>query len=98
ADLLAAEMKGSRSYSQAHVARLLEETRRHGIARATGSLVPGVNAVAAPLFDHKERIVGVIGALGRSEELDVSYESRVVSAVLRAATEIARRLGRPGAA
>jgi DNA-binding IclR family transcriptional regulator len=94
-DLLTAEMKGPRSYSQARVAKLLEETRQHGLARVTGDLVPGVNAVAAPLFDHKNRIVGVIGALGRSEELDVDYKGPIAAALLRAATEISRRLGRP---
>jgi DNA-binding IclR family transcriptional regulator len=97
-DLLDAETKGSsRSYSQTHVAKLLEETRQHGLARVTGDLVPGVNAVAAPLFNHKERIVGVIGALGRSEELDVKYEGPIAAALLRAAAEISRRLGRPAA-
>jgi DNA-binding IclR family transcriptional regulator len=94
-DLLTAEMKDSRSYSQARVAKLFEETRQHGLARVTGDLVPGVNAVAAPLFDHKNRIVGVIGALGRSEELDVDYKGPIAAALLRAATEISRQLGRP---
>jgi DNA-binding IclR family transcriptional regulator len=95
ATLLDTEAKGSRFYSQARVAMLLEQTRRRGLAQVTGDLVPGVNAVAAPLFDHKERIVGVIGALGRSEELEVKYEGPIAAALLRAAAEISRRLGRP---
>jgi DNA-binding IclR family transcriptional regulator len=66
------------------------------VARVEGDLVPGVNAIAAPLFDHKERIVGVIGALGRSEESRRRLQRGfVANALLRAATEISRRLGRP---
>ena len=94
ADLLDAEVRAER-YPPARLEKLIDETRRHRLARVTGDLVPGVNALAAPLFDHKERIVGVIGALGRSEELDVDYQGPIAAALLRAAAEISRRLGRP---
>jgi DNA-binding IclR family transcriptional regulator len=82
----------------ARVQHLLEETRKLGLAHVEGDLVPGVNAVAAPLFDHKDRIAGVIGALGRTEELDVSFEGPVAQALRRTATEISWRLGRSAAA
>jgi DNA-binding IclR family transcriptional regulator len=94
--LLAAEMKALRPpLSAAKVEKLLEDTRLHGLAAVTGDLVPGVHAIAAPLFDHKERIAGVIGLLGRSEELDVEYQGAVAKALRTTATEISRRLGRP---
>lgn len=92
ADLLSAEMKTSHR-SHVQVTKLLKETRQRGIDRVTGDLVPGVNALAAPLFDHKEQIVGVIGALGRSEELSVAYDGPTATALLRTAREISRRLG-----
>jgi DNA-binding IclR family transcriptional regulator len=95
ADLLEAEANASRQYPQARIAKLLEETRRRGLASVSGDLVPGVNAIAAPLFDHMERIAGVVGALGRSEELDIKFEGKIAVALLRAAAEISRRLGRP---
>ncbi len=92
ADLLGAEMKAA-GHSHVQVTALLDETRRRGIDAVTGDLVPGVNALAAPLFDHKEQIVGVIGALGRSEELSITYDGPTATALLRTAHEISRRLG-----
>jgi DNA-binding IclR family transcriptional regulator len=96
-DLLDAESRSSASYSRTHIKKLLDETPQHRLARVTGDLVPGVNALAAPLFDHKDCIAGVIGALGRSEELDVQYDGPIAAALLRTANEISRRLGRPTA-
>jgi DNA-binding IclR family transcriptional regulator len=96
--LLDAEMKSLRPpQSRASVQKLLEETRQRSLAHVKGDLVPGVSAIAAPLFDHKERIVGVIGALGRSEELDVEYRGPTAQALQRTATEISRHLGHPAA-
>jgi DNA-binding IclR family transcriptional regulator len=72
---------------------LLAETRRIGLAHVNGDLVQGVSALAAPIFDQKGRISAVIGALGRTEELDVSFDGRVADALKRTADEISRRLG-----
>jgi DNA-binding IclR family transcriptional regulator len=94
ADLIDGEVKAARAHTRDTFAKTIEETRRHGLARVTGDLVPGVNAMAAPLFDHKDQIVGVIGALGRSEELNINYNGPIGVALLRTANEISRRLGR----
>jgi DNA-binding IclR family transcriptional regulator len=93
-NLLDAEVKASRSGNIPEVKKQLDETRRHGLASVSGDLVPGVNALSAPIFDHEDRIAGVIGALGRGEELDVDYKGAVAAAMLRTANEISRRLGR----
>jgi DNA-binding IclR family transcriptional regulator len=96
--LLDAEMKAlGPPQSRTSLQKLLKETQEYGLARVKGDLVPGVNAIATPLFDHKDRIVGVIGAVGRSEELDVEYHGAVAKALLRTAAEISRRLGHPAA-
>jgi DNA-binding IclR family transcriptional regulator len=92
APLLAAEMRAAH-HSAAHVRTLLEQTRQRQLAYVEGALVPGVNAIAAPLFDHKGRIAGVLGALGRTEELNVAYDGPVARALLSTATEISRRMG-----
>lgn len=73
--------------------RLLEETRAAELARVQGDLLPGVNAIAAPIFDHKSRVIAVVGALGRSEELSVDFGRPVAAALKRTAVEISRRLG-----
>lgn len=95
AELIRQERKANRaSMSPKKIEALFDETRRRGLARVTGALVPGVNAIAAPIFDHKHNIVGVIGALGRSEELAVDYDAHVARALLRVSSEISRRMGR----
>jgi len=73
--------------------RLLEQARASGLACVQGDLIPGVNAIAAPIFDHKSRVVAVVGALGRSEELNVDFNGPVAEALRRTAVEISRRLG-----
>jgi DNA-binding IclR family transcriptional regulator len=90
AGLLADEAKRSRSAG----AKLLSQVRARGAAAVEGTLVPGVSAVAVPIFDHNGRIAGVIGALGRSEELNIDFAADVARALLRIANEISRRLGK----
>ena len=35
---------------------LITEARQHGMSRAVGSVLPGVNAFCAPIFDHEGKI------------------------------------------
>ena len=95
ASLISAEQaQASRAQSAAQFRKTTEEARRRGLAEVHGDLVPGVNAIAAPVFNQKDHIVGVIGAVGRSEDLDVSYDGAVAGALRRTAAEISRRMGR----
>jgi DNA-binding IclR family transcriptional regulator len=84
---------GNPLYAPGAAERLLTEARDQGFAAVSGDMIPGVNAMAAPILDHKGRIAAVIGALGRTEELDVSPEGRAAAALKRTAGEISRRLG-----
>jgi DNA-binding IclR family transcriptional regulator len=94
--LIAAERRalaGRGAYGAGPIGRLLAATRRRGVARVAGDLVPGVAALAAPVFDHKGRIAAVVGTLGRVEEMATSFTGPVARAVTRCADEISRRLG-----
>jgi DNA-binding IclR family transcriptional regulator len=79
--------------SESAWARQLDEVRRTGLASVAGDLLPGVNAIAAPVFDHKGRIAAIIGALGRAEDMDVGFDGAAAAAVKRTAAEISRRIG-----
>lgn len=85
-------------YETPAVETLLAETRRSRLAQVAGDLVPGVSVIAAPLFDQKERIVGVLGVLGRTEDLDVDFDGSVAQALKSAAEAVSRRLGHTGLA
>lgn len=98
ASLLAAE-RTARSLDPAAVEQRLAAARAAGLAAVRGDLVPGVAALAAPIFDHKGRIAAVIGLLGRVEELDVGFNGRAAARLRGTAAEISRRLGHdPGKA
>ena len=97
-DVVAAERAkvgaaGGRRPSAAAWARDVEKARKAGLAAVEGDLLPGVNAIAAPVFDHKGRLAAVVGALGRSEDMDVAFAGKAAKAVRRTAAEISRRIG-----
>lgn len=74
-------------------ADVVATTQRHGIAVVEGDLVPGVTALAAPVFDHRARIIASIGLLGGQEHLHASATSHAATLLKRTADSISRRLG-----
>ena len=74
------------------------ELREHGVARAVGKPIPGVNAFSAPAFDHEGRPVIVITALGLQDGFPSDWASDIAQSVRMAAAEISSSLGWRGAA
>lgn len=75
----------------------IEEIRLHGISRATGSLTPGINGFAAPVFDHTGHMVGTITSLGAFGHFDAEWNSPLAFAIKDAARALSLRLGhQPG--
>ncbi len=70
-----------------------EEVRQHGVARAAGRPVPGVNAFSAAAFDHEGEPAIVVTALGHQDHFPVAWDSSAAQAVRGAAAEISQRLG-----
>lgn len=71
----------------------LTEIRERGLARASGSLTPGINGFSAPVYDHSGRMVAAITSLGAIGEFDVEWESETAKRMLEAAAELSHRLG-----
>lgn len=71
----------------------LIETREKGLARATGSLTPGINGFSAPVFDHTGNMVAAITSLGAIGDLDSDWESPIAKAMCASARELSQRLG-----
>lgn len=82
----------------------LGETRRQvveqGFAVSGGALFRGFSAIAAPVFDHEERLAGAVTMLGIATLMDTQPSSGMVAAVLETAARIGAALGsrRAGAA
>lgn len=75
---------------------IVEESRRHGLARVTGELAAGVHSVAAPVFDADGRMAMALLALGYQASFDADWSGPIAQAVLRAAAAVSARLGRGG--
>jgi DNA-binding IclR family transcriptional regulator len=85
---------------QAHVlpdartyARLLAEIRTQRLARVEGTLLPGLNAMAVPVFDYRGKLSSVIGLVGHRESLDMSADGPVARGLKSTAAELSARLG-----
>jgi len=83
--LSAAELKVLRQARQ--------DLRAHGLVRAEGRPIPGVNAFSAPAFDHEGRPAIVITTLGHQDHFPSDWDSSVADAVRAAANQISLGLG-----
>ncbi|WP_024519814.1 IclR family transcriptional regulator [Bradyrhizobium sp. Tv2a-2] len=77
----------------AEIETMLDEVRRQGLARAIGDPLPGVNAFAAPVFDHSGRVVLVITAMGPAGTFNINWDSSIAAALRDCAGEVSQRLG-----
>jgi DNA-binding IclR family transcriptional regulator len=83
---------GARSWRK-EVDEAVAEVRRHGVARAAGRPIPGVNAFSAAAFDHERRPALVLTALDHEDRLKGDWNSAGARAVREAAAAITRGLG-----
>ena len=86
---LPAELRTQQAFSL-----LLESIRKQGVAAVTDyHLVPGVAAVAAPVFNAKGEVTLSVLAIGVKEMIDLSANGAVVAALKRSASGLSERLG-----
>ena len=74
-------------------AEMLAEVRKHGLARALGDPLPGVNAFAAPVFDYAGHVALVITAMGPEAAFDAGWDSALANELRDCASGISKRLG-----
>lgn len=80
---------------------LRKEVRARGCAVINDVLLPGISAVAAPIFDYTGHVAAVLTALGASGGFDTTHDGRIASLVMQEAAGISAALGyssRPAAA
>ena len=71
----------------------LAEVREHRMARAIDLSVPGVSALAAPVFDGAGTMVLSITGIGSSAAFDTRWDGALAAAMRRVANDLSRRLG-----
>ncbi len=79
--------------SLADIEALLGEFRTHRMSVATNLVDPGRAALAAPVFDHINRIVAAIAVIGVQGRLDVAWDGRPARELAIAASKLSQRLG-----
>jgi DNA-binding IclR family transcriptional regulator len=78
---------------RAELASAVAEHGAHGVARANGRPMPGVNAFSAAALDHEGQPAIVITALGHQDHFPADWDSDAAQAVRAAAAAISRQLG-----
>lgn len=71
----------------------LEEIRRHGLSRSEGAVVAGVNAMSAPVYNHRGQLVLALTAIGPAAAFDARWSGDVAKGLLAAAAQVTQRLG-----
>lgn len=80
--------------TRADAEAMLAAVRANGVASVSGyHLVPGVEAVAAPVFNFKKEITIAMLVVGVQGMFDMSLDGPVVAALKQAATDLSERLG-----
>jgi DNA-binding IclR family transcriptional regulator len=98
AALVAAERKAAQAHgtelpSPEGMHDLTGEIRRRRLARVPSPLVPGIDALAAPVFDFTNKLVAVVCVVARSEAKITGWNGSAVRALTEAAAQMSARLG-----
>lgn len=72
---------------------MLADVRKRGLTRAVGDPLPGVNAFAAPVFNHAGAVVLSITAMGPAGTFNTNWDSPIARALLECAGAVSERLG-----
>jgi DNA-binding IclR family transcriptional regulator len=93
ANRIARSWAGAAPADAAVLATEIELVRQRGWATAADRVLVGVNALAAPVFDHRGDWRGTIAIVGSTSFIPVDPAPRQIREVVRAAREVSRHLG-----
>ena len=82
-----------RNVTYADVEAHLADVRVHGMARAIGNPLPGVDALSVPVFDNTGSVTLALTCLGPSGLFDITWDGAIAKPLLACAREISRKLG-----
>ncbi|WP_269099591.1 IclR family transcriptional regulator [Mangrovicoccus ximenensis] len=69
-------------------AQRVAEVRDQGFASIRGARVPGIDAIAAPIFDEDGQFAGAVTCIGHAEHIDTGPEGAAVRALLGGAARL----------
>jgi DNA-binding IclR family transcriptional regulator len=80
--------------SAKHLQESIEQVRRRGISRARGDFMTGLSAFAAPILDHRDRLVLAMTVLDYSRDWDHRIDGTTARELLQAVGRVSAALGR----
>lgn len=80
-------------HDEAPIEHLRQATRTRRCAVVQDTLLRGISAVAAPIFDHTGRVSAVLTALGATGGFDPAAGGRIATLVIHEASTISAALG-----
>ena len=80
-------------YSEAALARIVEETRARSLSRTDSLLNIGFTALSAPIFAHDGSLAAAITVIGPSTGIDASLTGRGAKRLLTAAKALSTEMG-----
>jgi DNA-binding IclR family transcriptional regulator len=69
--------------------------RQTGLAAVSSTLTPGVSALAAPIFDHQQRVAATVAVMGPTGYFDNSPDGPIAKELQAMASATSDLLGRP---
>ena len=94
----AAAGRGPAKLPAAELEKRLRDIRAKGVAAVHGLFFPGIDALAAPVFDAAGRIAAVLAVLGPTTSFDASLDGLIARAVRSSAAAVSARIGHAPAA
>jgi DNA-binding IclR family transcriptional regulator len=86
-------IRGTEKQAAAAIDTRLREVRANGVAAVQSLFFPGIDAIAAPIFDAAGRIAAVITVLGPTTSFDASIDGRIARQVTSTALAVSTRIG-----
>ncbi|MFV0383644.1 IclR family transcriptional regulator [Paracoccus sp. (in: a-proteobacteria)] len=71
---------------------LMATIRKDGISVVKGVRVPGIDAVAVPIFDENNAFAGALTCIGHADTLDTAKDSACVKTILSGVSRMSERL------
>lgn len=97
-DLIKREISSMRSRGMATMAKaeidaLFEDVRQSGVGATAGGLNSTINALSAPILDHRGVLVAALSTLGPADEFDAARDGEVARRLKTVAAELSHELG-----
>jgi DNA-binding IclR family transcriptional regulator len=83
----------ARPPSETQLSKILADIRAECVSVTYGAMMPGLDAMAAPVFDYRGELIAVICAVGRFEGIAAKADAHVRGSLSTAAAELSKQLG-----